>query len=145
MLHLIQDTTDQFFSLLNEDPVRPTIPIARRVGPNRSVFVLEDHNQVQAITCVSYQPGVPKTESELFEIGSPTVAVFYTIWSYQSGAGRQLILSAVDYIRQTNPEIRRFVTLSPKTEMARKFHLRNGAVIFMDNPETVNYEYLIFV
>jgi hypothetical protein len=33
------------------------------------------------------------------------------------------------------------VTLSPKTDMARKFHLKNGAKIFRENEETVNYEY----
>jgi hypothetical protein len=33
------------------------------------------------------------------------------------------------------------VTLSPKTEMARKFHLKNGAEVFRENPDTVNYLY----
>jgi hypothetical protein len=33
------------------------------------------------------------------------------------------------------------VTLSPKTEMARRFHLKNGAIIFRENIETINYEY----
>jgi hypothetical protein len=33
------------------------------------------------------------------------------------------------------------VTLSPKTEMARKFHTSNGAKTLKENDETVNYEY----
>jgi hypothetical protein len=53
------------------------------------------------------------------------------------------LLSAVDDIRRQYPEIKRFVTLSPKTEMARRFHIKNGAVVFRENTDTVNYEYLI--
>ena len=48
----------------------------------------------------------------------------------------------LDRIEQLFPNITRFVTLSPKTEMAEKFHLRNGAVVFRENEETINYEYL---
>jgi len=35
----------------------------------------------------------------------------------------------------------RFVTLSPKTEMARKFHHSNGAITLSENEVTDNYEY----
>jgi hypothetical protein len=70
------------------------------------------------------------------------VAVFYTIWSYRPGAGRDLILNAVNYIKNNKPNISRFVTLSPPTEMARRFHLKNGAHVFRENAETVNYEYI---
>jgi len=143
MIQTIKTITEQFLSLLQEDPVRPTIPHLNRVGKNKDIFVLRKENDVvRAITCVSYQSNVPTTESELFEVCSePTVAVFYTIWSYAPGAGRQLIFDAVEYIRENRKEITRFVTLSPKTDMARRFHTRNGAIVFRDNPETVNYEY----
>lgn len=143
MLYLIQDLSDQYAPLLKEDPVRPSIPIERRLGTNKNVFVLCDHDHARAVTCVSYQPVVPRTESELFSDDPALVAVFYTIWSYSSGAGRELILAAVDYIKSHRPDIQRFVTLSPKTEMARNFHLRNGAGIYQDNAETVNYEYRV--
>ena len=66
---------------------------------------------------------------------------FYTIWSYAPGAGRKLIFDAVEHIKQNNKDITRFVTLSPKTDMAKKFHTRNGAIVFRENEETVNYEY----
>jgi hypothetical protein len=33
--------------------------------------------------------------------------------------------------------------LSPKTEMARKFHMKNGAVELQENDTTINYEYSI--
>ena len=144
MLYLIKSITDEFFDRLTEDPVRPNIPNDIRVGNNRDVFVLKgEDNSVKAITCVSYQDQIPRTETELFNVDhEPNVAIFYTIWSYKPGAGRDLILNAVSYIKSNKPHISRFVTLSPPTEMARRFHLKNGASVFRNNTETVNYEYL---
>jgi len=143
MLHLIRDYADRFFTFLLEDPVRPQIPTEQRVGTNRDIFVLHEEDRVDAITCVSYQDSVPERETELFQPGEASIAVFYTIWSYRPGAGRELILDSVRRIRQDHPEITRFVTLSPKTEMARRFHLKNGALVHKENLETINYEYLV--
>jgi hypothetical protein len=69
------------------------------------------------------------------------VAIFYTIWSYKPGAGRKLITQACAFIRANNPHIKKYVTLSPPTEMAKTFHLRNGACILNVNDHTVNYQY----
>ena len=144
MLHLIKSLTDSFINFLSEDPVRPNIPYVDRVGDNKDIFVLRDENdKVKAITCVSYQVNIPTKESELFEDTElPNTAVFYTIWSYESGAGRKLIFDAVKHIKDNNSDIKRFVTLSPRTEMAKRFHLKNGAIVFRDNEESTNYEYL---
>ena len=144
MLYLITSDQDQYFSRLNEDPVRPSITHTKRIGNNRDIFVLKDETgNPNAITCVSYQDTIPTTEDELFDVKKePDVAVFYTIWSYKPGAGRDLILNAVSYIKSNKPSINRFVTLSPPTEMARRFHLKNGARVFRENKETVNYEYM---
>ena len=144
MLYLIKSFSDTLFSFLSEDPVRPNIPHVDRVGENKDIFVSRnDDSTVSAITCVSYQNTVPTSERELFQVSDiPDTAVFYTIWSYQPGAGRNLIFESVKYIKETNPNIRRFVTLSPKTEMARRFHLKNGAIVFRENNETINYEYV---
>lgn len=144
MLHLIKDLADKFVTLISEDPVRPTIPHSDRIGDNKDVFVFRDEDdKVKAITCVSYQNKIPTTEQELFEkCDDPKVAIFYTIWSYQPGAGRKLIFDSVDYIKSNVSTVERFVTLSPKTEMARKFHLNNGACVFRENDESVNYEYI---
>ena len=143
MLHLIRDYADKFFSFLLEDPVRPQIPTEQRVGTNRAIFVLHEEDRVDAITCVSYQNCVPEREIDLFQPGEATIAVFYTIWSYRQGAGRELLLTSLERIRQDNPAITRFITLSPKTELARRFHLRNGARIYQENLETINYEYML--
>lgn len=144
MLYLIQDLSDRFFNLLKEDPVRPHIPHEYRIGKNKDIFVLQEHNEPGAITCVSYQLSIPEDEDNLFEsCEHPNTAVFYTIWSYKSGKGRQLIRHTVDYLKENKSEITRFVTLSPKTEMARRFHLSNGASILRENKNTINYEYNI--
>lgn len=140
MLHLITSLQDPWIHLLKDDPVRPSIPTASRVHDHATIFVLvSDANEPQAVTCVAYLEQVPTTEGELGKTGH-NVAAFYTIWSYSAGAGRTLIREAQAWIKQ-NTEVKRYVTLSPKTEMARKFHINNGAVTLQENPETVNYEY----
>jgi len=144
MIHLIKSITDSLFSFLSDDPVRPNIPHTDRIGNNKDIFVLRNPDKVQAITCVSYQDFVPIDQSELFvDSKNPSVAIFYTIWSYESGSGRQLIYDVVEQIQKDYPSVERFVTLSPKTEMARKFHLRNGARVFRENADTINYEYTV--
>jgi hypothetical protein len=144
MLYLIQTLGDKLLDLLSQDPVRPHIPAVDRVGDNKVIFVLSNENdEVRAITCVSYQSSIPSSEQELFSVvAEPDTAVFYTIWSYKPGAGRELIFDAVRYIKEHNKNIIKFVTLSPKTEMAKRFHTKNGAVIFRENAESTNYQYL---
>lgn len=140
MLHIITDPNDPLLDLVKDDPVRPSIPTAARVHKHAEVMVLLEGREPQAVVCVAYLDQVPTTESELGKLGDQ-VAAFYTIWSYKPRAGRRLIVAARDHIRTTRPTITKFVTLSPKTEMARRFHLNNGAEILQDNVETVNYEY----
>lgn len=95
-----------------------------------------------AMVCVSFHDFVPAGVDDLSNVSEvPTTAVFYTIWSYKAGKGRDLLIQAVKGIQEQYPSVNRFVTLSPKTEMARRFHLKNGAIIFRENIETVNYEY----
>ena len=141
MLYIITDPQDSLLARIQEDPVRPHIPADLRIGPNRDIFVSMDGDHVRAITCVSYHHAVPASEQELFSQDRAMVAVFYTIWSYASGAARDLLMSAVDYIQSTRQNIVRFVTLSPKTDMAHRFHMSNGARVLRENPDTINYEY----
>ena len=143
MLHIIKDCRDDLVKLIQDDPVRPEIPLAQRVNDRSEIFVLkDDRGEPSAVTCVKFLNSIPETVEDLvtdsLEINT---AVFYTIWSYARGAGRQLIEQARDQIKQEHPEIMTFVTLSPKTEMARRFHLSNGAEILKENSTTVNYVY----
>ena len=142
MLHVITTLNDPLLDLIKDDPVRPEIPIAARVCADAAeVFVLVLDGIPAAVTCVKYTQDVPGSVSELDNSQLPKVAVFYTIWSYQKSAGRALITQAQAHIQLARPEIVQFVTLSPKTEMARAFHHKNGARTLRENADTVNYEY----
>ena len=96
-----------------------------------------------AAVCAAYKDSVPCSVEQLAEPNclTATVAVFYTIWSYQAGAGRQLIQSVQQWLQANNTQLTTFVTLSPPTDMARLFHLRNGAGVLNVNKDTVNYIY----
>jgi hypothetical protein len=144
MLHIIRDLSDNLLSLIKDDPVRPEIPLEDRVNSNSRIFVLRDEvtNQPLAVTCVKFLDGIPSKVDDLAEVAVHTnTAVFYTIWSYAAGAGRRLIQEAQAEIQKQQPEIDTYVTLSPKTEMARKFHLKNGAEVYRENETSVNYWY----
>lgn len=141
MLRFITQSNDPILDYLRDDPVRPDIPRDFRVSNNRFVSALVDETP-RAIVCVSLHRFVPQAVQELeLTDTDPDTAIFYTIWSYMPGAGAELLRETVAGIRQQFPNIKNFVTLSPKTEMARKFHLRNGARVMRENADTVNYEY----
>ena len=142
MLHTITTITDDLETLIKDDPVRPEISVARRVNSNSRIYMLKDGDQTQAVTCVKFLQSIPAAVDDLAElVGSATTAVFYTIWSYTAGAGRELIVQAQQSIESEFPEIQTYVTLSPKTEMSRRFHLKNGAGIYRENSDTINYIY----
>ena len=142
MLKFITDITDPLLKFIKDDPVRPEIPVDFRVSPNRFVSGLIEGEDPKAMVCVSLCDNVPSSVTELAqEAMAPTTAIFYTIWSYAPGAGRELLQETVKEIQAKFPNVTRFVTLSPKTEMARRFHLKNGASVFRENDESVNYEY----
>lgn len=145
MIYTITSITDPLASFLKDDPVRPHIPHEQRFGAHAQVFALkEDDNTIKAMVCAKFCKGVPSSEQELLTTteGEPDTAVFYTIWSYKPGAGQQLIREALKQAQKDLPNVTKFVTLSPPTEMARRFHLKNGASIFRINTDTVNYEYI---
>jgi hypothetical protein len=138
----IQSLDHPLAQYLKDDPVRPDIPHEVRVGANSTVFALQDEEKISAMVCVKYQDQVPSNMVELLEDSQhPKVAVFYTIWSYMAGAGRDMILETRKWIEDNNPEITEFVTYSPKTEMAKRFHLKNGASTYRENEDSVNYKY----
>ena len=92
--------------------------------------------------CVAYTDEVPTCERDLGWPGTE-VAVFYTVWSYDKGAGRDIVNGVAEHIKKTNPDIKRYVTLSPLTEMAERFHLRNGARFLGKHIACQNFEYTL--
>ena len=123
--------------LCEDDPVRKNIPYDWRVdGPNREMFHLEQ----KAVICVAHLEAIPTTEEELMSFGWGTFSIFYTVWSKEKGLGRQIIIETWNLLKGKHFN-NRYVTMSPKTEMAMKFHLKNGAILLQENPETNNFEY----
>tara|TARA_X000001382_G_scaffold50950_1_gene34670 strand:- start:32143 stop:32571 length:429 start_codon:yes stop_codon:yes gene_type:complete len=127
-----------------KDPVRPHIPAFFRVTEPNETYIFSFEDKVDAVICVSYLDAVPQNEQDL-QLGCCTtnasVATFYTVWSYTKGAGTNIILEVKDHIEKFKPWVNRFVTLSPCTEMASRFHLKNGAVLLNKYKDYQNFEY----
>ena len=120
---------------LEDDPVRRGYSYDFRTTDGRQIFTIPN----KAVVCIANTNKVPKTMKQLIRYSSPKATectIFYTVWSYGGGYGR-LILNYLLPILNTN----RYVTLSPKTEMAVRFHTRNGAKMISDNRESYNFEY----
>ena len=142
MLHIITSISDDLQTLIMDDPVRPEIQLSERINSNSRIYLLKKDDQTQAVTCVKFLNAVPAAVEDMVGlVESATTAVFYTIWSYAAGAGRTLIQEAQRSIEAEFPGIETYVTLSPKTEMARRFHIKNGARELRENSTTINYIY----
>ena len=142
MLHIITSISDDLQTLIMDDPVRPEIQLSERINSNSRIYLLKKDDQTQAVTCVKFLNAVPAAVEDMVGlVESATTVVFYTIWSYAAGAGRTLIQEAQKSIEAEFPGIETYVTLSPKTEMARRFHIKNGARELRENLNTINYIY----
>lgn len=145
MVHLkvIKTTDDPWCLLIQDDPVRPEIAIEDRIGDFAEILVsIGEQDEPRAVVCIRYCGSIPGSVEDLMvDTGGNVAAVFYSIWSYSSGAGSEMIALARRYVESTRPQIGEFVTLSPRTEMARRFHLKNGAQIYRENQGTVNFRY----
>ena len=124
--------------IITGDPVRPHINAEDRLAPGRDVFHMDD----MAYLCMAYLDRVPADEDCLLSANCGSVAVAYTVWSLEKGYGRKIIMAVRDMIQETW-RFKRLVTLSPKTDMAMKFHLSNGAKLIAENLTTNNFEYPI--
>ena len=129
---------EQVSKVITTDPVRPHISAESRLLPARDIFHL-DH---QAYICLVYIDRVPADEECLLSANCGSIAVAYTVWSLQKGMGREIIFRTRDMI-QESWRFKRLVTLSPKTDMAMKFHLSNGAELIAENISSNNFEYPI--
>jgi len=138
---MIVEVDRNLSTYFNDDPVRHHLSEEFRMTDNRKSYalVINGDRKPSAMICVAFCEDVPATEEELVKPGN--VAVFYTVWSYEKGCGTEIVFEMVDYIKENMPEVNRFVTLSPLTQMARNFHLKNGAVEYRMNETTVNFEY----
>ena len=134
---------------VSDDPVRPELDLEFRLRNGRTVYALTEDGEYKAAICIAYCNDVPTTVKELDKLSQATIngthssiAVAYTVWSKKPRAGRKIIMDLIEIIKKDDT-IRRVVTLSPKTAMAKRFHLNNGAFVLQLNTETDNYEYPI--
>lgn len=142
MLKRIEDLN---FSCIKDDPVRPELDMAYRLMYGREVYALEENEKIKAVICVAYTKTVPKQIEDLTSFASgmdDNIAVFYTVWSYERGAGRDIVFKTKNRIEQEKQHVNRFVTLSPLTHMAVDFHTKNGAILISENDKSYNFEYL---
>lgn len=140
-------TTEQLQKYVKDDPVRPHLDAEFRTTYNCQTYALEDSGNIKAIICVAHIYGVPTCERDLTtnaKLENDYVVTPYTVWSYSPGAGRRLVNGVIDKVRHANKNAEvRIITMSPKTEMAKKFHISNGAAEIQVNEDTVNFEYLV--
>lgn len=146
MLYHYPKMTNKLEKILEDDPVRPHIPHYMRLNRNRYIACYGDSDSPGAVVCYSIVDFVPKIECELFYDDNEKydTACLYTIWSNNKGDARKLVFSLLPYLKET-ANVKRIVTLSPDTEMAKRFHISNGAVTYRENTieRTVNYEYML--
>ena len=131
---------------IHDDPIRPELDALFRTSDDREVYSLIKDDQVLATVCVAYCKEIPTTVHDLRDYNcSPddkdSIAVFYTIWANKAGYGKRMLFSTVDYIQSNYFEVTKFMTMSPKTDMAHKFHTRLGAEILSINSQSINYDY----
>ena len=140
---------------IKEDPVRPELNLDFRRSYGRKIFGVKYKNEICAIMCFGFTNEIPKTVKELDlmtrdaylksaqrdqNIGQ--LAIAYTIWSKKKGGGKLIVKEVFKMIKKSN-HLHRLITLSPLTEMARNFHLNNGAIELKVNKKTQNFEYKI--
>ena len=129
---------DQVRKYIQKDPVRPHIEAKSRIALGREMYHIDE----QAFICLAFIDRVPVSEVELLGCKVGNIAVAYTVWSLKRGLGRKIIFETQKHIQDTF-RFSRLVTLSPKTEMAMKFHLSNGATLLHELPHAYNFEYNI--
>ena len=136
-----------------EDPVRPELDNKFRTSYGRKIYGVKYKGEIHAVMCFAFTNEIPKSVEELdmmskdaflqsirreYQVGK--IAIAYTVWSKNRGGCKLIVKEVFKLIKKTH-HLNRLITLSPLTEMARKFHLSNGAVQIQVNETTQNFEY----
>ena len=138
----------------SEDPVRPELDNNFRTGFGRKIYGVMYKGEIYAVMCFAYTNKVPKSVDELEKLSTDAflqsalrdqnigqIAIAYTVWSKKKGGGKLIVKEVFKMIKKSN-HLNRLVTLSPLTDMATKFHLRNKAKLISVNETTQNFEYI---
>jgi len=140
---------------ISKDPVRPELDNDFRTSYGRKIYGVKYKDEIHAVMCFAFTNKIPKTVKELDLLSQDAflqsahrgqkvgkIAIAYTVWSTKKGGGKLIVKEVFKIIKKSN-HLNRLVTLSPLTDMARKFHLRNGAIEVQVNESTQNFEYKI--
>ena len=140
---------------IEEDPVRPELDNNFRTGYGRKIYGVEYNKEIHAVMCFAYTNKIPKSVDELEKLSTDAflqsamrdqsggqIAIAYTVWSKKKGGGKLIVKEVFKKIKKSN-HLNRLVTLSPLTDMATKFHTRNGAKLIQINEKTQNFEYKV--
>ena len=140
---------------ISEAPIRPDLDIKFRTSHGRKIFGVKHNNKICAIMCFGFTNEIPRSIEE-FDLMTKDahlqsawrdqkvgrIAIAYTVWSKKKGGGKLIVKEVFKIIKKSN-HLNRLVTLSPLTDMARNFHLRNGAKELSVNKNSQNFEYKI--
>ena len=139
----------------NEDPVRPELDNNFRKSYGRKIYGVKYKNEIYAVMCFAYTNEIPKSVDELDKLSQDAylqsalrgqvvgkIAIAYTVWSKKKGGGKLIVKEVFKKIKKSN-HLNRLVTLSPLTDMAYKFHSKNGAKLIQVNEATQNFEYKV--
>ena len=137
----------------DEDPIRPELDNEFRTSFGRKIYGVKYKGEIHAVMCFAFTNEIPKNVKELDLLSKDAflqsatrdqkvgkIAIAYTVWSKKKGGGKLIVKEVYKKIKKSN-HLNRLVTLSPLTEMAKKFHLRNKAKLFRVNETTQNFEY----
>ena len=137
----------------DEDPIRPELDNVFRRSYGRKIFGVKYLGEIHAVMCFAYTNNIPKSVEELDKFSHDAylqsaqrdqnigkIAIAYTVWSKKRGGGKLIVKEVFKKIKKSN-HLNRLVTLSPLTDMATKFHSRNGAKLLQINENTQNFEY----
>jgi len=140
---------------ISRDPVRPELDNVFRTSYGRKIYGVKYKDEIHAVMCFAFTNKIPKTVKELDLLSKDAflqsaqrsqkigkIAIAYTVWSTKRGGGKLIVKEVFKVIKKSN-HLNRLVTLSPLTEMARNFHLRNGAIELQVNETTQNFEYKV--
>ena len=138
-----------------EDPVRPELDNDFRTGYGRKIYGVKYKGEIHAVMCFAYTNKIPTSVEELEKLSTDAflqsamrdqnigqIAIAYTVWSKKKGGVKLIVKEVFKKIKKSN-HLNRLVTLSPLTEMATKFHSRNGAKLLQINETTQNFEYKV--
>ena len=138
-----------------EDPVRPELDVSFRISNGRKIYGVKYKKEIHAVMCFAFTNKVPKNVEELDKFSQDAylqstlrgqnvgqIAIAYTVWSKKKGGGKLIVNEVFKKIKKSN-HLNRLVTLSPLTEMATKFHSKNGAKLLQVNENSQNFEYEI--